>query len=267
MRDLPEGHILSDFAESLGLGDGRLSGADRDGIARMCGGEGGLIGDLQRIVPPPKGRDYLVLGAAEYDMVANGEMPMPSSPLMVDGNLTILGSTLRNLPRVVVRGSVEISNCPLLESLDVVCTGWLAVSDCEKILAVRGEVFGPTSIKNCPISRIGADFRSARTLFFQMCRGMGSVNCEVGEGLEMRGCGVVSTGPALQAAKHILIDGCEGFLSGGGSVGGAPIGDGGAMSGERVYIDRNGVVGKRRMTVPGTTATRRGRAGVTGRSL
>lgn len=245
---MPLSHMDEFFEECiLGGHGGRVAavgGASdaRDEIARRCGDGEEWLGTLQHILPPPKGRKYLVLGPEEYRMVAVGEIPLPESPLMVDGAVALCGIELRTLPKAVVRGSVEVAECPFLEGLDISCTGWLCVTSCRSLANLRGEVFGPATVKSCPISRIGADFRVVGSLFIQMCRNMGSVNCEIGGGLEARGCGVVSTGPAFRARKHLLVDACEGFHCEGGEIGGVAVSHA-KTSGGRIYVDRDGAVG------------------------
>jgi hypothetical protein len=225
-----ENYIIQEAGSSKGA---------RDEIVRRCGDGENWTGVLRRLVPPEKGRDYLVLGAVEYEMIARGELPCPSSPLMVDGDLAVCGSDLRKLPRAVVRGGVDIADCERLEEVDIVCTGWLALVRCSSLRSVRGEAFGPAAIKSCPINQIGADFRAAGSLFIQMCRMMGSVNCEIGGGLEARGCGVIRTGPAFSAGKHLLVDQCEGFQGGGGTVGEWNI-SGFSTKQDRLYLDGAG---------------------------
>lgn len=237
---------MDEFFQEYILGAGHPWGAEgRDEIARRCGDSDKWVSILQRIIYPGKGRRHLVVGPSEYSMIARGRLPAPDSPLMVDGDLAIHGGEMKELPKVVVRGSVEVSDCGFLEHFDITCTGWLSISRCQKVNTVRGEIFGPATIKDCPIGRIGADFRVASDLFVQMCPNMGDVNCEVGGGLEIRGCGGVVTGPAFKVGRHLLIDGCREFTSGGGSVGGVAIATG-LVGGGRVFVDKNGVVGRQR---------------------
>jgi len=214
---------LSPGGFDIGLGDDRIDPLTRDVLVSSLTSGDDWLSALPVLIPPPKGKEYFVMGPEEYSMLMEGLLSFPQGQVLVDGDLQIMEKKWHSLPRTVVRGSVLISDCPNLGAVEIINSGWFSISECPALKAVRGEVFGPATIKSCGIERIGADFRVTHSLFLQMCPQIGSLNCEVGEGLEARGCGVVKTGPAFKAGKYALVDACKGLCARMGTVANHPL--------------------------------------------
>lgn len=227
-------------AQASQMGDWARSGrmdAGRDALARRCGDAEDWLPLLSRLVPPPKGRTHIVIGPEEFMMIVHGQLEKPENALIVDGDVAIHGENIVAIPNATVRGTVEISECSQISKIGITCTGWFAAANCPALELLSGEIFGPATVKNCGISRIGADFRVAGTLFLQMCKNIGCLNCEVGGGIEVRGAGVVRTGPAFSAHKYALFDGCTGVGDLLGSVGGSDIHGIGGHGKSHLYIE------------------------------
>jgi hypothetical protein len=217
---IEESHPLLETMGDMGLSRCNLEASARDKMVRCLTDNEDWVTSLPALLPPPKGKDYFVVGPEEYSMMLSGHLPIPAGQVLVDGDLCLSGGGWTQLPRTVVRGSVSVSDCADLASFEIVSTGWMAVSDCPSLRELRGEVFGPATVKSCGLAKLGADFRAAGVLFLQTCQNLGTLNCEAGEGLEARGCSVVKTGPAFSAGKYVLIDACAGFHALAGKVAG-----------------------------------------------
>lgn len=165
---------------------------------------------LHRLLPPGNGRRRIVVAAPKYLDIAlgkGGDIP-PGVELVVKGDLRLegpgAGGGIRALPRVIVSGSVVISQHRDIEAMDLVCCGGCIIHDCRGLREVKGRVFGNARIELCPaLGRLGADLSCESDLRILGCGKVTSLNCAIGGDFEGVGLGgLTGTGPAFAVGGH-----------------------------------------------------------------
>lgn len=132
------------------------------------------------------------------------------SRLIGDGGVFVGGEKWRNLPHALIRGGLEISHCPRLESLDLVVMGGATVGDCPALSSLRGEYFVDLGIGRCGVEKLWADLSVYRNLSVSECFKLDMINSTCGGRFSTRICPALThTGAAFSVKNSATFETCE----------------------------------------------------------
>lgn len=181
---------------------------------------------LPVIFAKDKSQEVVVVDPDDYIRMANGSQTYPEGSLvLVSGDVQVPSwsedfSKPLKFPKAVIRGCLEIFNARDVREIDCVVTGWLSLTNCQGLEAVRGEVFSSANFNRVDLGRLGADFRCGGNLMVIDCPDFKMMNCEVSGGISVANSGLEKTGPAFRAGAGARIVNCPEMHSMSGVVDG-----------------------------------------------